>query len=341
MVHSRCSASFADAIGRVSSLRDTLADRPAVRRVAVARANAVVAKHNSADETIPDDTDLHAAPDRRASRAAEHLRDWVSDQNSRDRTVVAELRLAVHADDVEGAANLDFVGLVAAGGLVPSVFVPSAVAEHAVAPDSVEHAGDSVPVVRVVVPGSAAHAGGFAPNAVAAPADSAARVGGSVASVDFDQLAGLRAGFHAAAVVRHVAVRLAVAQPGVAAVVPAVAARALAVARSGWLPVALFVGPFVPDFPGSVPARGHDAPARLRGWWRRLAARRQASPRLRCPYDLLSLICPSDNYCLGRVVHLQFGKFHSSGGNVCKGVIQREKRNDMIHECTVWDGPKR
>src|SRR6266498_1912693 len=215
MVRNRYSASFAGVVGLVSDARDSFAGSVTVRGVVAVRANAVVANHNSAVETIPGDTDLHAAPDIGASRAAGRPVDYSGDLNKRALTVVAALRLAVA--------------------------VHSGVAAN---PDSAESA-----VVGVAVP-----------NAVAVPADSVAPAGGSVPSVDSAQLAALRVALHAGAAARRPAAAHDVDPlAGVAAVEFAVAARALAVVRCGWLPVALFVDLFVPDFPGSVPARGHGA----------------------------------------------------------------------------------
>src|SRR6266545_2516042 len=257
MAHNRCSASFAGAVGLVSDARDSFAGSVTVRGAAAVRADAVVANHNSAVETIPGDTDLHAAPDTGASHAACRPVDYSGDRNKRARTVVAALRpaVAVHADDVEAAANPDSAESAVVGVAVPN----AAVAERAVVPDSVAHAGGFVAVARAADPDSAGRAGGFAPNAVAVPADSVAHAGGSVPSVDSAQLAALRVALHAGAVVRRVARRPAAAQPDVAAVALAVAARALAVALRDELPVPLASYLFVPDFPGFVLARGHGA----------------------------------------------------------------------------------
>src|SRR6266545_2450847 len=240
MAHNRCSASFAGAVGLVSDARDSFAGSVTVRGAAAVRADAVVANHNSAVETIPGDTDLHAAPDTGASHAACRPVDYSGDRNKRARTVVAALRPAVVAH---------------AGGFVP--------VQRAVVPGSAEHVDDFAPsavaVARAADPDSAGRAGGFAPNAVAVPADSVAHAGGSVPSVDSAQLAALRVALHAGAVVRRVARRPAAAQPDVAAVALAVAARALAVALRDELPVPLASYLFVPDFPGFVLARGHGA----------------------------------------------------------------------------------
>src|SRR6266545_4199436 len=258
MAHNRCSASFAGAVGLVSDARDSFAGSVTVRGAAAVRADAVVANHNSAVETIPGDTDLHAAPDTGASHAACRPVDYSGDRNKRARTVVAALRpaVAVHADDVEAAANPDSAESAVVGVAVPN----AAVAERAVVPDSVAHAGGFVPVQRAVVPGSAEHVDDFAPSAVAvaraADPDSAGRAGGfapNAVAVPADSVA------HAGAVVRRVARRPAAAQPDVAAVALAVAARALAVALRDELPVPLASYLFVPDFPGFVLARGHGA----------------------------------------------------------------------------------
>ncbi len=255
MVRNRYSASFAGVVGLVSDARDSFAGSVTVRGVVAVRANAVGANHNSAVETIPGDTDLHAAPDIGASRAAGRPVDYSGDLNKRALTVVAALRLAV-AVHSGVAANPDSAESAVVGVAVPN----AAVAECAVLPDSVARAGGFVPVPRAVVPGSAEHAGDFAPSAVAVPADSVAPAGGSVPSVDSAQLAALRVALHAGAAARRPAAAHDVDPlAGVAAVEFAVAARALAVVRCGWLPVALFVDLFVPDFPGSVPARGHGA----------------------------------------------------------------------------------
>src|SRR5438105_1840881 len=107
MVHNRCSASFADAVGLVSNAGDSFAGSATVNGVFAARAHAAAAKRNSAGETIPGDTGWLAAPDLRASRAAGCLSAscpagcltrW--NGRARGRIVVAAMRLADRADDV-------------------------------------------------------------------------------------------------------------------------------------------------------------------------------------------------------------------------------------------------
>src|SRR6266498_549939 len=132
MVRNRYSASFAGVVGLVSDARDSFAGSVTVRGVVAVRANAVVANHNSAVETIPGDTDLHAAPDIGASRAAGRPVDYSGDLNKRALTVVAALRLAVavHSGVV---ANPDSAESAVVGVAVPN----AAVAECAVLPASV------------------------------------------------------------------------------------------------------------------------------------------------------------------------------------------------------------
>src|SRR3989442_1411871 len=161
MVHNRCSASFADAVGLVSNARDSVVGSVAARAGAAARAHAAAAKHNSAAETIPGDTGWHAAPDLRASRAADCC--WSASRavgcltrwNGRasGRIVVAALRLADRAGD---AAN----------------------------PGSGDSAAAAV-VVAVALRGAAAHADGFAPARRAAGPDPAAFFDLAVRAGDF------------------------------------------------------------------------------------------------------------------------------------------------------------
>ncbi len=56
MVHSHCSASFADAVGPVSSARGIAADNATARGVAAVRADAAAVMPNSAGERSPGDT---------------------------------------------------------------------------------------------------------------------------------------------------------------------------------------------------------------------------------------------------------------------------------------------
>lgn len=241
MVHNRCSASFADAVGLVSSGRDIFAGSVAVHAGAAARAHAAAAMRNSAGVTIPGDTGWHAAPDLHASRAAGCL----YDRNKRAQIVVAASRLADRADV---SANPESVDSVAADVAVVAVLCAAV------------HAGDFVPVVRAAGPDSAGCADDFVPSVVAAGCaagpdsagffDLAVRAG-DFGRADLTQLAALRVGLHAAAVVRRAVGRLVADHSGVDSGAPvefAVAAPAVAVALRDVLPGPLVACPSVPEF---------------------------------------------------------------------------------------------
>ena len=153
------------------------------------------------------------------------------------------------------------------------IVVVRLLADGAAIPGSVEPvAGDvtllpAVAVAPAAVPDSADHAAGFAPNVVAveyaAVPDSVEHAGDFVPNVAVEPHAVIRDS-PGAAVVRRAVERLAVVQPGAGPVEPAVAARALVVARSVEIPAPLVADLAQPDFPGDslvalpcVPARDH------------------------------------------------------------------------------------
>src|SRR5258708_31480255 len=76
MDRNRYSASFADAVDPDASAPGSVADSAIARYAAAALASVVVAARNSADETIPDDTRLHAVLDIGASRVVGCLSGW-------------------------------------------------------------------------------------------------------------------------------------------------------------------------------------------------------------------------------------------------------------------------